>query len=294
MPKTPPDLFLGLGLNVGWRRKEQETRVSLPKADCGVDAYHDPYVGAETPPEIPRPGVGGTKLVLQGFPWNQAGPAKVTHPVSEPDVSVDRQWRALQEFDGPEIDRYGGAGDFLEELAAEDELWIPGWPSPLEARLEELKSGIAGRDQAATALLGPEVLGVLPVESGGKEAVKLVVESLGGASWSADGRKTKLASQLVGCLPKIDLGALRANSLGRQIDEDEAGIETVGKTDRAPRIELQGIAPIDPLRPISRRPAVGKGREDQDARHEAEGACFVNTCVSPKPHPPNEIVDTLQ
>ena len=171
-------------------------------------------MGAETAPKVPRPKIGSTKLILQSLPWNQARPPEVAHPVGEPDVDVDRQWRALQEFDGPEIDRYGGAGDFLEELAAEDEFWIPGWPSPLEARLEELKSGVAGRDQAATALLRSEVLGVLPAESGGEEAVKLVVESLGGASWSADGRETKPASQVVGGPSKIDLGALRTNGLG--------------------------------------------------------------------------------
>jgi hypothetical protein len=37
-------------------------------------------------------------------------------------VDVDCQWRALQPFDGSEIDRYGGAGDFLKEPAAEGEL----------------------------------------------------------------------------------------------------------------------------------------------------------------------------
>jgi len=29
-------------------------------------------------------------------------------------------------MDGWEIDRYGGASDFSEELAAEDKFWIPG------------------------------------------------------------------------------------------------------------------------------------------------------------------------
>jgi len=89
--------------------------------------------------------------------------------------------------DGSEIDRYGGAGDFVEELAAEDEFWTPGSLSHLEASLEELESGVAGRDQAAAALLRSEVLGVLPAESGGDEAVKLVVKPLGSAAWSADG-----------------------------------------------------------------------------------------------------------
>jgi len=145
---------------VEWRRVKQQAGVRLPEADSGVDADDVSKVGAETPSKIPRPSIGGSKLVLQGFPWNQAWPAKVAHPVGEPDVDVGRQWRALQVVDGSEIDWYGGAGDFLEELAAEDEFWIPGWPSPLEASLEELKSGVAGRDQAATALLGSEVLGV--------------------------------------------------------------------------------------------------------------------------------------
>ena len=172
-------MSISSGLNVGWRRVKQQAGVGLPEADSGVDADDFVKVSAETPLKIPRPRVGGTKLVLQGFPWNQARPPEVAHPVGEPDVDIDRQWRALQRFDGSEIDRYGRTGDLLEELAAEDEFWIPGWPSPLEASLEELKSGVAGCDQAATALLRSEVLGVLPAESGGDEAVKLVVKSLG-------------------------------------------------------------------------------------------------------------------
>jgi hypothetical protein len=175
-------------VNVGWRRVEQQSGVCLPEADSGVDAEDFMKVGAETAPKVPRPKIGSTKLILQSLPWNQARPPEVAHPVGEPDVDVDRQWRYLQSFDGSEIDRHSGVGNLLEELAAEDEFWSPGWPSPSEARLEELESGVAGRDQAATALLGSEVLAVPPGEAGGDEAVKLVVESLGGASWSADGR----------------------------------------------------------------------------------------------------------
>ena len=166
-------------------------------------------MGAETAPKVPRPKIGSTKLILQSLPWNQARPPEVAHPVGEPDVDVDRQWRSLQSFDGSEIDRYSRAGDFLEEVVTEDEFWIPGWPSPVEARLEELESGVAGRDQAATALLGSEVLGVPPGESGG----------------------------------------------------DEAGIGPIGKTDRATRVEPQGIASIDSLESICRRSAMGKGRQ---------------------------------
>jgi len=37
-----PALFVGLGLNVGWRRVEQQAGVRLAEADSGVDAYDDP------------------------------------------------------------------------------------------------------------------------------------------------------------------------------------------------------------------------------------------------------------
>jgi len=201
-------------VNVGWRRVKQQSGVCLPEADSGVDADDFMKVGAETPPKIPRPRVGSTKLILEGIPGNQARPAQIAHPVGEPDVDIDCQWRALQYFNGSGVDRHGGAGDFLEELAAQDELWIPGSLSPSEFCSQALKSGVAGRDQAASALLGSEVLGVLPAETGGKEAVQLVVESLGGASWPADGGKTEPAGQVVGCPSKIDLGALRTNGLG--------------------------------------------------------------------------------
>jgi len=199
---------------VGWGRVKQQTGISLSEADGGVDGYDFMKVGAETPSKVPTPSIGGAKLILQGIPWDRARPAQIAHPVGEPDVDIDRQWRALQEFDGPEIDRYGGVSDLLKEVAAESDLG-----APFRSRLQETlrkppESEIAGGDQAAAALLRSEVLGVLPAESGGDEAVKLVVEPPGGASWSADGRKTQLASQVVGCPSKIDLGALCTNGLG--------------------------------------------------------------------------------
>ena len=149
---------MGLGLDVRRRRVKEQAGVSLPKAHSRVDTDDFMKVGAEAPPKIPRPRIVGTKLILEGIPWDQAWPPEVAHPVGEPDVEIDRQWRALQLMDGWEIEGYGGASDFLEELAAEDELWSPSRRSPLEARLEELESGIAGRDQAVTALLRSEIL----------------------------------------------------------------------------------------------------------------------------------------
>jgi len=94
-----PNLFVGLGLNVGWRRVKQQTGVSLSKADSGVDADDFMKVSTETPLKTPRSSIGGSKLGLQGFPWNQAWPPEVAHHVGEPDVDIDCQWRALQEFD---------------------------------------------------------------------------------------------------------------------------------------------------------------------------------------------------
>jgi len=108
-------------LDVGRGRVKQQAGVRLPEAESGVGADDFMKVSAETPLIIPGPSIGGSKLELQGFPWNQAWPAQIAHPVGEPDVGVDRQWRSLQSFDGSEIDRYGGAGDLLEELAAEKE-----------------------------------------------------------------------------------------------------------------------------------------------------------------------------
>ena len=64
MAKTSPVFLVGLGLNVGWGRVKQQTGVSLSKADSGVDADDFMEVSAETPPKIPRPRVGGTKLDL--------------------------------------------------------------------------------------------------------------------------------------------------------------------------------------------------------------------------------------
>ena len=98
MPRTPPDLSVRSGLNVEWRRVKHQTSVRLPEADSGVDADDVQQVGTETPSKIPRPRIGGTKLVLQGFPWDRARPAQIAHPVGEPDVDIDRQWRALQSF----------------------------------------------------------------------------------------------------------------------------------------------------------------------------------------------------
>jgi hypothetical protein len=54
-------------LNVGWGRVKQQTGISLSEADGGVDGYDSRKVSAETPPKVPRPRIGGTKLELQGF-----------------------------------------------------------------------------------------------------------------------------------------------------------------------------------------------------------------------------------
>jgi len=88
---------------------------------------------------------------------------------------------------GSEVDRYNGADDPLEELAAENEFWIPGWPSPSEFCPQALESVIACGDQAAAALLGSKVFGVSPAQSGGKESLELFLQSTDIATLPADG-----------------------------------------------------------------------------------------------------------
>ena len=182
----------------------------MAEADTGIDAQDAPYVGAEAPAKVPRPSIGGSKLELQSLPWNQAWPPEVAHAVGEPDVDVDCQWRASQLMDGWEIDRYGGASDFSEKLAAEDKFWLPGWRSPLEARLEEFKSGIAGRDQAASAEgVGPpmpqagalveplserelEILRLIAAGRSNPEIAELLYLSLNTVKWHAKNLYGKL------------------------------------------------------------------------------------------------------
>lgn len=257
---------------MGWRREEQETRVSLSEADTGVDADDFTKVGVETPPKIPRPRVGCTKLLFQGIPWNQAWPPEVAHPVGEPDVGIDGQWRSLQELYDSEIDRNGGAVYLLKELPAEDEGRTPGWLSPLEASLEELKSGVAGRDQAVTALLRSEVLGVLPAESGGKEPLKLVVQSLGSASWSADRSESQHPSEVVRGPAEVDLSTLGTDSLGRQVGEDQSGIDAVREADRPAGFKPQRVPTVQSFESMGGRSAVRKSRENEHSRHETERA----------------------
>ena len=62
-----PALFVGLGLNVGWRRVEQQAGVRLAEADSGVGAYNLTQMREETPPEVPRPSVVGAKLTLKSL-----------------------------------------------------------------------------------------------------------------------------------------------------------------------------------------------------------------------------------
>jgi hypothetical protein len=70
----------------------------------------------------------------------------------------------------------------------------------------------------------------------------------------------------------MNLGALGPNGSSGQVDEDEARVDAIRKTDGTPRLEQQGVTAIDSLEPVSSRATMGEGGEDKEARHEAEGA----------------------
>jgi len=70
----------------------------------------------------------------------------------------------------------------------------------------------------------------------------------------------------------MNLGALRPNGSSSQVDEDEARVDAIRKTDGTPRLEQQGVTAIDSLEPVSSRATMGECGEDKEARHEAEGA----------------------
>lgn len=114
-----------LALCVGWTGVKHHAGGDLPSANLRIDPRDDTQMGEESPPEIPGPTVCGTELVLQGSPRNPAWSTQIAHPVGEPGVDVDRQGRALQQVNCPEVDRHCRTSHLLEGLTAEPELGMP-------------------------------------------------------------------------------------------------------------------------------------------------------------------------
>jgi hypothetical protein len=73
-------------------------------------------VPEESPLEIPRSPVVGTKLCLEGFPGDEARLPQVAHSVGEPRVDVEGERRALERLEGPEVDGHGVSNEFVTEL----------------------------------------------------------------------------------------------------------------------------------------------------------------------------------
>ncbi len=90
------------------------------------------------------------------------------------------------------------------------------------------------------------------------------------------GERPSLRAKSFGSTSKIDLAALRANGLCRQVSEDKAGIDAVGKADRSTGFEPQRVAAVHSLELICLRLAVRKGSENEHSWHETESAGLVN------------------
>ena len=104
--------------------------------------------------------------------------------------------------------------------------------------------------------------GGLPGEPGEPETAKLLLNSLGCATWPADWSQTQRADEVVGGLAQKDLGALGPKSFGGQVGKDESRIGTVGKTDRPRSLHAEGEAAIDSIDPVKLRTPVRKGGEN--------------------------------
>ena len=53
--------------------------------------------------EVSRPRVVGAELSLETLPRNDCGPLELAHPVGQPHIKVDGEWRSLQQTDCSEI-----------------------------------------------------------------------------------------------------------------------------------------------------------------------------------------------
>jgi len=132
-----------------------------------------------------------------------------------------------------------------------------------------LQAGIAGNDETGAAFMVLKSLGVLPAESGRGDSLQLVTQSRRGPSGAADRRETELASEVVWGSANVDLGALRADSLGGEVGKDKAGIDTVGKPTGSTGFEPQRVPAIHSLEPPCLGSTVRQGGENEDAGHEA-------------------------
>ena len=111
----------------------------------------------------------------------------------------------------------------------------------------------------------------LPGKPRGPKSAKLIVEPMGRASGSTDARQSQLASQIVGRGSKLDLGTLGPDGFGGEVSEEKARIDTVRKPDVSRSGHSKRIPTVDALEPVAFGSAMGEGREDQEAWHEAQG-----------------------
>ena len=108
------------------RRTEPESSTCLRDASPRIDTQNENERAQEPAAEVRGPSVVRAKLLPEGIPGNEARPSQVAHPVGEPDVDVEGEWRALEEAERSQVDRDRASCGLLEELAAEDDSRLPG------------------------------------------------------------------------------------------------------------------------------------------------------------------------
>ena len=70
----------------------------------------------------------------------------------------------------------------------------------------------------------------------------------------------------------MNFPVLGADRLGRQVSEEKTRVGPVGETNTSSCAQSKRMAAIDSLELVALGSAMGEGREDQNARHEAEGS----------------------
>src|SRR5690606_17753718 len=73
----------------------------------------------EITPPLRRRRVVRTELQSQRTPWDRRTVFQIGHPVGQPQINIEREWRALECRQCPQVDGYRVLGDFREELLGE-------------------------------------------------------------------------------------------------------------------------------------------------------------------------------
>jgi hypothetical protein len=108
------------GSDVTRRRTEPESSHRLTQSCSRVHVQDEAESLEESATKVGESGVLRPELSLQCTPRDQAWPAQVAHPIGEPDVDIQSQWRAFEDLERAPIDGDGRLRDLVEELMTEE------------------------------------------------------------------------------------------------------------------------------------------------------------------------------